>query len=119
MLDASGAIDALPRTFEQSGMPHVVIFFTLPFIVGLLTGLTVAFVGATFPIIVAMTGGVPDPAAITFAFASGFAGVMLSPTHLCLLLTVRYFHADLGATYRLLYVPTLLVLAVGLVRFWI
>lgn len=119
MLDASGAIDALPRTFTQSGMPPALIFLALPFIVGLLTGITVAFVGATFPIIVAMTNGVPDPAAVTLAFAGGFAGVMLSPTHLCLLLTIRYFHADIGATYRLLYFPTLLVLLVAIVQFWI
>ena len=114
MLDASGAIEALPRFFQQSGLPPMAVFFALPFLVGLLTGLTVAFVGSTFPIIVAMTGGHVEPSVITFAFASGFAGVMLSPTHLCYLLTVRYFNADLAGTYRLLYVPTLLVFLVGL-----
>jgi hypothetical protein len=61
-----------------------------------------------------MTGGQPDPAVITFAFASGFAGVMLSPTHLCFVLTVRYFNADLAGTYRHLYLPVLLVFLVGL-----
>ena len=114
MLDASGAIEALPLFFRQSGMPPAAIFFALPFLVGVLTGLTVGFVGATFPIITAMSGGHPEPSVITFAFASGFAGVMLSPTHLCYLLTVRYFAADLSATYRLLYLPVLLVFLVGL-----
>jgi integral membrane protein (TIGR00529 family) len=119
MLDASGAIEALPRFFRESGLPPVAIFFALPFLVGLLTGLTVGFVGSTFPIIVAMTGGHPDPAIVTFAFASGFAGVMLSPTHLCLLLTVQYFKADLAGTYRLMYVPVLLVFLVGTLRLWL
>jgi hypothetical protein len=113
MLDASGAIESLPRLFRESGLPPAAIFFALPFLVGLLTGLTVGFVGSTFPIIVAMTGGHPDPGIITFAFASGFTGVMLSPTHLCLLLTVQYFKADLAGTYRLMYVPVLLVFLVG------
>ncbi len=119
MLDASGAIEALPVFFRESGLPPMVVLFALPFLVGLLTGLTVAFVGATFPIITAMMGGHPDPATITFAFASGFAGVMLSPTHLCLLLTVRYFKADLAGAYRLLYLPVLLVFMVGLLRLWL
>lgn len=119
MLDASGAIEALPIFFRESGLPPVVVLFALPFLVGLLTGLTVAFVGATFPIITAMMGGHPDAATITFAFASGFAGVMLSPTHLCLVLTVRYFKADLAGTYRLLYLPILLVFVVGLLRLWL
>lgn len=119
MLEATGAIEALPVFFRQSGLPTGVILFALPFTVGLLTGLTVGFVGATFPIIVALTGGQPDPGAVTFAFASGFAGVMLSPTHLCLALTLRYFKADMAGTYRLLYLPIGLVLMVGLVSFWV
>jgi integral membrane protein (TIGR00529 family) len=119
MLDASGAIEALPRFFRESGLPPAAVYFALPFLVGLLTGLTVGFVGSTFPIITAMAGGHPDPGVITFAFASGFAGVMLSPTHLCLLLTVQYFKADLAETYRLMYVPVLLVFLVGLFRYLI
>jgi len=95
-----------------------VVLFALPFIVGLLKGLTVGFAGAIFPIIAAMMGGHPDPATITFAFASGFAGVMLSPTHLCLLLTIQYFKADMAGTYRLMYLRVLLVFIVGLMRFW-
>lgn len=118
MLDATGAIEAVPVFFAKSGLPAGVVFFALPFIVGLLTGLTVGFVGATFPIITAMSAGTPDPGVVTFAFASGFAGVMLSPTHLCLLLTVRYFKADIARTYRLLYLPVALVFAVGLIRLW-
>ncbi len=113
MLDASGAIEALPAFFAQSGLPQGVVLFTLPFLVGLLTGLTVGFVGSTFPLVIAMYGGHPDPAAVTFAFASGFAGVMLSPTHLCLLLTIRYFKADMAGTYRLMYLPTALVFLAG------
>jgi len=119
MLDATGAIEALPAFFKQSGIPTTAVLFVLPFIVGLLTGLTVGVVGATFPIITAMLGGTPEAGAVTFAFASGFAGVMLSPTHLCLLLTVRYFKADLAGTYRLLFLPVFLVFLVGLVRLWL
>ncbi len=118
MLDATGAILALPVFFKQSGIPTTAVLFVLPFIVGLLTGLTVGVVGATFPIITAMMGGTPDAGAVTFAFASGFAGVMLSPTHLCLLLTVRYFKADLAGTYRLMLLPVFLVFVVGLARLW-
>jgi integral membrane protein (TIGR00529 family) len=118
MLDATGAIEALPLFFKQSGLPTGIVLFALPFLVGLLTGLTVGFVGATFPIITAMMGGHPDPAMVTFAFASGFAGVMLSPTHLCLLLTIRYFKADMAGTYRLMYLPVFLVFLVGLACLW-
>lgn len=117
MLDATGAIERLPVFFRESGMPTAAVVFALPFLVGMLTGLTVGFVGATFPLITVMAGGHPDPAVITFAFASGFSGVMLSPTHLCYLLTVRYFRADLAGTYRLLSLPQFLVWTAGLAVF--
>jgi uncharacterized protein len=119
MLEATGAIEALPLFFKESGLPTTLILFALPFIVGMLTGLTVGFVGATFPIIMAMTGGHPEPGVVTFAFASGFAGVMLSPTHLCLTLTLQYFRADMAGTYRFLYLPTLLVFLAGVARLWL
>ena len=119
MLDATGAIVALPAFFRESGMPTGVVLFALPFIVGLLTGFSAGYVGATFPIIAAMLGPNPDIGAMTFAYASGFAGVMLSPTHLCYLLTLRYFKADMAGSYRFLYLPVLLVLLVGLVRLWV
>jgi integral membrane protein (TIGR00529 family) len=119
MLEASGAIEALPLFFQRSGLPVGAVVFALPFLVGLLTGLTVGFVGATFPLIMVMMGGHPAPAVVTFAFASGFAGIMLSPTHLCLLLTVRYFNADMAGVYRLMYLPVFLVFAVGLIQYWV
>jgi integral membrane protein (TIGR00529 family) len=119
MLEATGAIEALPVLFRQSGLPPTAVLFALPFTVGLLTGLTVGFVGATFPIIMAMTGGHPGTGAVTFAFASGFAGVMLSPAHLCLALTLQYFKADMAQTYRFLYLPVVLVFAAGLIRLWL
>jgi integral membrane protein (TIGR00529 family) len=119
MLEATGAIVALPAFFHQSGLPMGVVLFALPFIVGLLTGFSAGYVGATFPIIAAMLGPNPDLGSITFAYASGFAGVMLSPTHLCYILTLKYFKADMAGSYRYLYLPVLVVVLVGLIRLWI
>jgi hypothetical protein len=119
MLNASGAIHALPSFFKESGVPTGVVLFALPFLVGLLTGLTVGFVGTTFPIIMALLGGHPDVGSITFAFASGFAGMLLSPTHLCLLLTIQYFKADMSGTYRRMYLPVAIVFLAGMIRLWV
>ncbi len=116
VLEASGIVDKLPNTLEQAGVPIYLILFALPFAVGLVTGITVAFVGATFPLILPLIGGVghPDMGMLAFAFASGFAGVMFSPVHLCLVLTRDYFKARLSNIYRTLAVPEILVVAVAL-----
>jgi hypothetical protein len=37
-------------------------------------------------------------------------GMMMSPVHLCLLVSKDYFHADLAGTYKLLIKPMIFVL---------
>ncbi|HLB25984.1 MAG TPA: DUF401 family protein, partial [Nitrospirota bacterium] len=115
MMKGSGAVEHLPQFFQSAGVPVVAILFILPFLVGLITGITLAFVGVTFPMLMPLIGG-PEPnlAMLAFAFASGFAGVMFSPVHLCLVLTKDYFKSELWPIYRIMLLPEGLVLAVAL-----
>lgn len=98
-MENSGAVENLSGYFTEKGIPLLPILFILPFISGLLTGLTVGFVGSTFPLLISIAGGV-HLNEITFAFASGFVGVLLSPIHLCLVLTREYFKADMWGVYK-------------------
>ncbi len=96
----------------------------LPLIVGLLTGMTVAFVGITFPIIFTtiIPGGlsaVPTAQAgmnilpmAMLAYVSGISGIMLSPLHLCLILTNQYYKSSLMRVYKYL-VPIVLIVFVS------
>ncbi len=104
----SGAVNNLSTSFIQEGIPVLPILFLLPFITGLLTGVTVGFVGATFPLIISIAGNISLDA-ISFAFASGFLGVLLSPTHVCLLLTREYFNADLWGMYKIMLPPCMIL----------
>ena len=54
------------------------------------------------------------------AFSSGICGNMVSPLHLCLVLTRNYFQADWRGIYRLLCLPVASVLILGLLiaLFW-
>jgi hypothetical protein len=113
-------VDHLPQFFQQAGVPVLAIIFLLPFLVGLITGITLAFVGVTFPMILPLVGGAhPDISMLAFAFASGFAGVMFSPVHLCLVLTKDYFKSDLWPIFRIMLLPEGLVLAVALAQTFI
>ena len=95
----SGAVKNMSRFFIEEGIPVFPILFLLPFITGSLTGLTVGFVGSTFPLIISIVGNA-SLGSISFAFASGFLGVLLSPVHICLILTREYFKADLWGIYK-------------------
>jgi integral membrane protein (TIGR00529 family) len=98
-MENSGAVNNLSKFLIQEGIPISPILFLLPFITGILTGITVGFVGSTFPLIASITGNI-SLGAISFAFASGFLGVLLSPMHICLILTREYFKADLLGIYK-------------------
>jgi hypothetical protein len=100
-MEVSGAVTGLSAWFGSRGIALGWILFTLPFLTGLLTGITVGFVGASFPLLLSLPGGSEAPA-VAFAFAAGFAGVLLSPVHVCLVLTREYFGAGWDVYRRLL-----------------
>lgn len=98
-METSGAVKKLSEVFITYGIPKFPILCLFPFLIGMLTGVTVGFVGSTFPILISLGGGT-SLADISLAFASGFIGVLLSPVHLCLVLTREYFKADLWQMYK-------------------
>ena len=114
-LEHSGAVQNLSDYFTRMSIPIVPLVFILPFITGVLTGITVGAVGSTFPLIVTMAGN--DPHLLSFAFAAGFVGVLLSPVHVCLILTKDYFKADMWRIYRKIIPATVIVSIVAIIEY--
>ncbi|MDO8689566.1 MAG: DUF401 family protein, partial [Dehalococcoidia bacterium] len=113
ILQQSNAIEALPPFMASYGIPILGLAFILPFIVGIMTGMAQAPIAIVFPIIGALSVGGLDMRMLPFAFASGFAGVMMSPAHLCFVLTVRHFKADFGKVWRMVILPEAAIILVG------
>ncbi len=122
MLEDSHAVSAISAEFTALSVPLVLIVVVLPFIVGGITGITIAFVGSTFPIIIPLIQTLGEgtfmPAYVALALVSGFLGVLLSPLHLCLLLSNQYFGAAFGRVYRHLLLPCGVLLVTGLAYFF-
>lgn len=114
-LEVSGAVGNISYFFSENKIPLLPIIFILPLVAGLLTGITVGFVGSTFPLIINIAG--IDPRFFTFAFASGFIGVLLSPVHVCLILTREYFKADMIGIFRKTVPACGFILVVALIEF--
>jgi len=117
-MENSGAVKNLSQFFIKEGISVFPILFLLPFLTGLLTGLTVGFVGSTFPLIISIAGNT-SIGAISFAFASGFLGVLLSPIHICLILTREYFKADLWGIYKMMIPAAIIVFCGAIVEYLI
>ncbi|HPW18063.1 MAG TPA: DUF401 family protein [Candidatus Aminicenantes bacterium] len=117
VLETSGALDAVVRAIPPHGLSAYALMFAAPFVVGLLTGVNQAFVAISFPLLVPIIGhGAPDMVLMTFAYVSGFAGILLSPAHLCLVLTAEYFKAEMKDVYRVLAGPVAVVFAFALLE---
>jgi len=120
MLAAAGVVISLSTFFKSLGISPVPLSLVLPFVTGFLTGYTPAFVGVAFPLLLGMmTGAGVDINLVRLAFAGGFAGVMLSPLHLCLVLTAHYFHTDPWKILRRVYLPEAAVVLLALAAYYI
>lgn len=113
---ASGVVDDL-AAMAGADAALVAAAGLLPFLVGMVSGITLAFVGASFPLLL----GLLDQLGLAhqtlpwalMALFSGFAGVMASPMHICFLLTCRWFGQDVAGAWRRLVLPCALFWTFG------
>jgi hypothetical protein len=96
------------------GIPLVFVIMLIPFISGLVTGIAMGYVGTSFPLVFALLGTEPPfrqiAAATVLAFGFGYVGMMLSPVHICFVVTSRYFDTTVFSAYRYLWGPALAIL---------
>jgi len=121
LLNSSGLIPLAGRELSHGRVPIALIIAFLPFLAGLVTGIAIGFAGAAFPIVVGFISAgeisMQPVAALVLAFSMGYAGMMLSPVHLCFLLTVEYFSASLIKVYRYILPCVLCVMVFGIMLY--
>lgn len=116
LLDGAGAAQAAAAELETAGIPLLAAVALLPFIAGLVTGVGFGYVGLAFPIVMGMLpegGAIPREAGVVFAGAFGYAGMMLSPLHVCMVVSAEHFGAGLAATIRRFALPLALFVLVA------
>jgi hypothetical protein len=112
--DGSTLVASFSTELTSYGIPIVLMVMLIPFVSALATGLALGYVGASFPIIISLLGPSPSLgtllANLVLAQGFGMIGVMLSPVHVCHLVSNEYFETELSHTMRLLLTPSALVL---------
>lgn len=114
-IEKCGAASQMAHGFGGSGAGVLVLAALIPFATGLVMGYSPGMVGASFPMLLktfSAMGPHGSSRYVIVAFCSGFAGVLLSPAHLCLVLTKEYFGIKARDFYRRL-LPMTLALAAG------
>ncbi|HEY9054664.1 MAG TPA: DUF401 family protein [Rectinemataceae bacterium] len=116
LLGVAGLPRAAAEELTSLGIPGIVAAALVPFIAGLVTGVGFGYVGLAFPIVIGLfPEGSPFPreAAIALACAWGYAGMMFSPLHVCMVVSAEHFNAGLPATIRRFALPLAIFLAVA------
>ncbi len=134
MIFMIGALGAFKNVLSEGGVVQqlvgqdtglITLWITATFVtmaVGALTGILIATAGAVFPLIIALveTLGLGSPIPwIMLGLTSGLAGAMMSPLHICFVLSCQYFNVSLPKSLRKVIAPGILYIAGGVVYFFI
>jgi len=110
ILQVSGGIEIIPEAFAKLGIHPFIVLFIIPFFIGTMTGLGTAALGIGLPVLLPIiVQGEANLYYAMLAFTGSFMGVMISPMHLCLVVTNDYFKADMGKIYKMLILPLIII----------
>lgn len=97
--DGTSLVAKLRTELEYFKIAPILVIILIPFICGLTTGLAIGFVGASFPIVMSMAGQDPSLAEllpiVALAYGCGYLGMLLSPVHVCLIVSNQHFRTKL------------------------
>ena len=110
ILTVTNVLKEIVVAFQSSPLPVPVIIGCVSFIIGVLTGMSQGHVAIVMPIGAGMATGNLNLAGVAMAF--GVAGQMLTPTHMCLVVTVDYFKSNFFKTLQPVLLCEVLILTV-------
>jgi integral membrane protein (TIGR00529 family) len=100
VIETSGAAASLLTDISLE-FPAPLAAFLLTLTVGFATGIEMSYSTIALPLLTSFTGsGNIVPENLMLVVAAGYLGVMLSPMHLCYVLTAEYFGTEIGKTYK-------------------
>lgn len=109
VLELSGAIKSVPTFAQAMHFPPWALIILVCFTLGFLTGMVAAYIGMGYALLAGfLYQPTVMPGNILLGYLAGYLGMLLSPTHLCLVLSTSHFGANLGKVYRLMAIPALI-----------
>ena len=112
----AGSVTLLFTALREAGIPALVLATVFPFLMGLISGAPSSGIGIGVPLVLPLFSE-PSLTVLGLIYFSIVTGYLLSPLHLCLVLTNAYYKSDLGKVYRILAPSILTLYATGLLYF--
>lgn len=115
MIEASGAVSAVLPYIEATELPKTILLIAIAWLVGLATAMPTAGIAIIIPMAMVMAGNL-SPILTSAIYVTVVLSYLISPMHLCLILTVEYYKARLQTVYRSL-IPTAVVAYLAFLAF--
>jgi uncharacterized protein len=113
MISVSGADMLIADLIKASNIPTISMIVLIPLILGVLTGYNLGAVALSYPIIQPFfpqpINGITTIGLTSLIFISSVVGYLISPIHLCNVLSSDYLKTDTTRMYKM-YVPSAVVM---------
>ncbi len=116
VIENSGAVEVVADRLAASGIPLIFMIVAMGITSGYITGLNIAALGVLIPIFIPLFPEDNIVPYISLLFTSSFAGYLISPLHMCFILTKEYFNTKVLSTYKYLIIPLALMLLTGILQ---
>jgi len=113
MAFASGVTDVVAGYLQGSAASPLLIIPVLSFAIGFVTAHNMAAIPLVYSMVASMIGG--DIGLVSLLYVSSFMGYLVSPLHLCVVVSYEYFQPRFVKLYRLMLPPAVLVTAIAVV----
>ncbi|PLV59206.1 TIGR00529 family membrane protein [Thermotoga sp. KOL6] len=108
-IDQHNVGEMISIEFTSWNLPPWLLLVFLPLIAGISTGITQAAVGISLPVIL----GIFDEKSALYTYMFAVGGVILSPVHLCVVLSAKYFAVDVFSILKRVSLPLIITLVLG------
>lgn len=113
VIQSSGLAGTLSGILLESFFPLPVLITIISFFLGFSMGHNLGAVGISYSVLApTISGSLPM---ISLVYISSFLGYLISPIHLCVVVSHDFFNSNLSDLYKLYIPPTLVVLIVSVV----
>ncbi len=109
IVEHSGVGEGIAAEFVRWNLSPWILLIFLPLVSGISTGITQAAVGISLPVLMEVFSS--KYAVYTYMFAVG--GVILSPVHLCVVLSAKFFEVEVFDILKKVFLPLVLTLILG------
>jgi hypothetical protein len=120
--DGSMLVTQMRSELAYIGIPLFFIIILIPFYADLLRALPSVLLGPAFPIVLSLIGLEPTAgellATTVLAYGAGYTGMILSPVHICLIVTNEHFQTSIGSSLLRLMKPAMAILAASIVMYF-